>query len=102
MCQNDVVKFCTDVNGNGDGEVHQCLSEHLKELEEPCREAEFKVQVLKEDGISLNPKLRKSCAADADRWCAGVEDGGVVKCLQGHMEDDAMSGGCVKKLQKEN
>ena len=79
---------------------HSCLLDNLNNLSKPCRTAEFKIQILKEDGLSLNPRMRKACSFDVKTHCDTVEDSSVVKCLQDHEEELTVA--CKHNVQREN
>ena len=102
-CIDDVQNFCGDVlKMSGEGRVHECLFKNIAKLSNDCQLAEFKDQVIASENIKFNKRLYKSCARDLKRWCDEVEDVDKISCLQDHIEDDEISGGCLESIRAEN
>merc|ERR1712216_942121 len=74
-CVNDVHEYCKDVVP-GSGRVHECLLQHKKFLSPECGMAEFELQKLKAEDITLSISASTACKEDMSRFCHSVTPGG--------------------------
>jgi len=79
-CAVDRARFCADVPDE-EGQVHECLRQHLKELSNACRKAEHTGAVIEAENVDLNPRLKRVCAKAVKALCMDVEEADRFECL---------------------
>jgi hypothetical protein len=85
-CVADVKAQCAGVQP-GDGRIRACISEHFKDLSEPCQAV-----------LTKAAAIGKACKADVKQNCGDVKPGGgrIEACVKSHMGD--LSQGCKDAL----
>lgn len=89
-CTDDVKRFCADVPDE-EGQVHECLRQHMKELSPECRDAEHSGAVIEAEHVALNPRLRKACRKELKTVCVDVDDEEKMACLVSKSVDTSES-----------
>lgn len=109
-CAEDAAKFCKDVKP-GEGRLAACLKEHEKELSKACLDRKALAAEKrggkrggkrgKKEGGGGQAAYGKACAADREKFCAGVKpgEGRLRDCLRKNLE--SLSEGC-KALQEKS
>lgn len=92
-CAEDAAKFCKDIKP-GEGRIAACLKEHRKELSQACADRKA-LSAEKRGG-----KGGKACAADREKFCAGVKpgEGRLRDCLRKNVKN--LSEGCKARQEK--
>ncbi len=95
-CATDIKQLCPDVTP-GSANVLNCLRKNEPKLSAACRE---KIQASALKAKRLIEGFGRSCSADVDQFCAGVEPGGgrVIGCLNQHQLD--LSSSCQEEMSR--
>ncbi len=95
-CATDIKQLCPDVTP-GSANVLACLRQNEPKLSAACRE-EIQANALKARRIV--EEFGRSCRADVEQFCAGVEPGGgrVIGCLNQHQLD--LSSSCQEEMNR--
>ena len=95
-CAPDVQLLCADVTP-GSARVVTCLRQNEPKLSAACRE---KIQADAQKARRLIEEFGRSCRADVEQFCAGVDPGGgrIIGCLDQHQVD--LSSSCREEVEK--
>jgi hypothetical protein len=76
-CAADIKAQCAGVQP-GEGRIKACVTEHFKDLSEPCQAMLVKAAA-----------IAKTCAADVKQNCPDVKPGGgrIEACMKSHLAD---------------
>ena len=101
VCTQDINTFCDGVE-EGEGRIHKCLFDNMKNISPACREKEFKTQTMMTESVKLNPSMNKQCKPLVAKYCADVPAGRpLMKCLNEHKDKDDVPSMCRTILQNE-
>eukprot|EP00750_Incisomonas_marina_P029137 INCI7052.3.p1 GENE.INCI7052.3~~INCI7052.3.p1 ORF type:complete len:1482 (-),score=299.61 INCI7052.3:1843-6288(-) len=105
-CYFDQREFCSGVAAGG-GRMYDCLEEHLDDLSDACREAEFSVLKLRQEDVRFNAKLATQCGAELRTFCSSehrqfrespAAGAAVITCLERHRSDAGFGASCSKAV----
>ena len=102
-CRDDREEFCSQVQ-NQHGEVHECLRDHIDQLDPGCRLAEQREMQIESTNIVLKAHLYAVCHSDLDAFCTTGLDASKLnglQCLQKHRLDAGFSVGCLEAITKD-
>lgn len=106
-CENDIEKFkCGRILQSSrdisQGQMLDCLQEHVDELEKPCKKRIFHISEIQGDNIKLDRQLYLACTQDHIKFCGTIRPGTgqVYKCLMQHKTDRSMTKQCRDQLTR--
>jgi hypothetical protein len=81
-CADDVLKYCPDVKLGG-SRLMECLRKHEASVSPACG---ARLDASRQKAKGLIEEFGRSCRADVDRYCPGIDPGGgrVLGCLHQH------------------
>jgi hypothetical protein len=90
-CSDDIAKFCGNIKVGTPGMI-TCLESHEGQLSPACKEYEDKMEGRRGEKMEMSKiwaKFKQTCSKDVVRFCKDVDpkQGGVVKCLKGHVKE---------------
>mmetsp|Transcript_96994 Transcript_96994/g.277531 ORF Transcript_96994/g.277531 Transcript_96994/m.277531 type:complete len:1109 (-) Transcript_96994:154-3480(-) len=100
-CSTDIKTYCDGVE-EGEGRVHKCLFENMKNLSPECKEKEFKTQTMMTESVKLNPSMNKQCKPLVAKYCSDVPPGrALMKCLNENKDKDDVPTVCRTILENQ-
>ncbi len=80
-CDEDVAKFCKDVQPGGGG-IIKCLKDHESDLSAGCKEDISKLQMNQAAFI-------EACRDDVLKFCKDIKpgEGRIIQCLKSHQNE---------------
>lgn len=84
------------------GKTIECLSEHVRELENLCKKQILRIAELQSDDFTYDRSLYFACREDRERFCERVQTGKgrVIKCLMLNKFNPLMSKPCQDQLTR--
>jgi Golgi apparatus protein 1 len=109
-CEKDIQKYecgrlekVEDTNlPTQQGKTIECLSEHVRELENVCKKQILRIAELQSDDFTYDRSLYFACREDRERFCERVQSGKgrVIKCLMLNKFNPLMSKPCQDQLTR--